>query len=475
MTNRRYFDVALGAASSRVVTVLDKLSVDADAAYSLRKLRKAYTGSAIRVRRSSDNAELDIGFTNSGNLNTAALLAHCGASDGLVTTWYNQGYWAYQTRRNILTYSEDLSNAIWVKLNATITSNDVVAPSGKTTADRINSNTTSARHTATQAAGAGVASAVYTTSAYIKAGTNRYVILGEAGDAVWRLITIDTNDFTISGTSGVTSSAVTSVGNGWYRCSCTFTRTNVGTVNSFIGFSNSATNSSPPLFVGSTADDFYVWGLQTELGALTAYQPMLTGSAIDATQTNTANQPKIVSSGVVNVKNARSSLSFNGATNYLSNPLTSLGSVYSISAISSITSGTGVIVSGRGATANPLNPRLDYASAVAARFFIRDNAGTNSILSQNPVVTGAIASIIGIRDTDNASLTVNGSVISASSSPGAIGALTTTTGTGIGADVAPSAAVFLTGNISEICLHTSALGTTDRQTLENDQMQYYGI
>lgn len=59
------------------------------AAYSTRLLRTAYAGSAIRVRRSSDNVEADIGFT-SGNLNTAALLAHCGANSGFVVTWYDQ-------------------------------------------------------------------------------------------------------------------------------------------------------------------------------------------------------------------------------------------------------------------------------------------------------------------------------------------------------------------------------------------------
>jgi hypothetical protein len=42
--------------------VLDQVSAASAAAYSLRKLRAAYTGSAIRVRRSSDNAETDIGF-----------------------------------------------------------------------------------------------------------------------------------------------------------------------------------------------------------------------------------------------------------------------------------------------------------------------------------------------------------------------------------------------------------------------------
>jgi hypothetical protein len=61
----------------------------AAAAYSLRKLRTAYSGNAIRVRRSSDNAELNIGFVNNV-LDTASLLTFCGAGSGFVTTWYDQ-------------------------------------------------------------------------------------------------------------------------------------------------------------------------------------------------------------------------------------------------------------------------------------------------------------------------------------------------------------------------------------------------
>ena len=59
------------------------------AAYSLRKLNTAYTGSVIRVRRSSDNTETDIGFV-SNVLDTASLLTFCGAGSGFVTTWYDQ-------------------------------------------------------------------------------------------------------------------------------------------------------------------------------------------------------------------------------------------------------------------------------------------------------------------------------------------------------------------------------------------------
>jgi SPP1 family predicted phage head-tail adaptor len=78
-------DLTVNAAAS----LLLDLYPDAAAAYSLRKLRTAYTGSAVRVRRSSDNTEQDIGFV-SGQLDTVSLLAFCGSGNGFVTTWYDQ-------------------------------------------------------------------------------------------------------------------------------------------------------------------------------------------------------------------------------------------------------------------------------------------------------------------------------------------------------------------------------------------------
>jgi hypothetical protein len=62
---------------------------NAAVAYSLRKLRTAYTGNCIRVRRSSDNAEQDIAFVGN-DLDTASLLTFCGAGNGFVAEWYDQ-------------------------------------------------------------------------------------------------------------------------------------------------------------------------------------------------------------------------------------------------------------------------------------------------------------------------------------------------------------------------------------------------
>ena len=56
---------------------------------SLDKLDKNYTGSAIKVRRSSDNNELDIGFVD-GVLDTASLLTFVGAGDAFVAIIYDQ-------------------------------------------------------------------------------------------------------------------------------------------------------------------------------------------------------------------------------------------------------------------------------------------------------------------------------------------------------------------------------------------------
>jgi hemin uptake protein HemP len=59
-------------------------------AYSVRLLRGGYTGSAIRVRRSSDNTEQNIGFDINGNIDESALTTFVGSGNGFVTTWYDQ-------------------------------------------------------------------------------------------------------------------------------------------------------------------------------------------------------------------------------------------------------------------------------------------------------------------------------------------------------------------------------------------------
>ena len=91
-TNEVGSDTANSASTTQVAAAYDYLLDDyggATAAYSLRLLRSTYSGSAIRVRRSDDNEEQDIGFRNN-ELDTSTLETFSLGSDCFVTTWYDQ-------------------------------------------------------------------------------------------------------------------------------------------------------------------------------------------------------------------------------------------------------------------------------------------------------------------------------------------------------------------------------------------------
>lgn len=70
--------------------LLDGLADEAAVAFSLRKVRRETGNRCIRVRRSSDNTEQDIGFDVNNNIDQSALTTFCGAGDGFVATWYDQ-------------------------------------------------------------------------------------------------------------------------------------------------------------------------------------------------------------------------------------------------------------------------------------------------------------------------------------------------------------------------------------------------
>jgi len=74
--------------TNNVAAILNNVT-DAAAAYSVRQIKSDYTGYCMKVRRSSDDTELDIGFLNRA-LDTVSLLAFVGAGDGFVSTLYDQ-------------------------------------------------------------------------------------------------------------------------------------------------------------------------------------------------------------------------------------------------------------------------------------------------------------------------------------------------------------------------------------------------
>lgn len=59
-------------------------------AHSLRRLSSLYLGDAIRIRRSSDNTEANIGFNPDGTLNSGAMSSFVGSDSAFCTTLFDQ-------------------------------------------------------------------------------------------------------------------------------------------------------------------------------------------------------------------------------------------------------------------------------------------------------------------------------------------------------------------------------------------------
>jgi len=109
---------------------LDQYGEDCQAAYSVRKLRTAYAGSAFRVRRDSDDTEQDIGFDTDGNLDESALTTFVGANNGFIVTWYDQ-----------TTNGNNATNASSNRQMRVVTSGTVEKIGTKVAPDAVNSRT----------------------------------------------------------------------------------------------------------------------------------------------------------------------------------------------------------------------------------------------------------------------------------------------------------------------------------------------
>ena len=91
--------------------ILDTYTGAAVAYSAARRLSSSYTGALIRVRRSSDNTEQDIGYDGGNILDTSALSAFVGVNSAYVTTLYDQSGNAKNAVQSTATYQPRIVNA----------------------------------------------------------------------------------------------------------------------------------------------------------------------------------------------------------------------------------------------------------------------------------------------------------------------------------------------------------------------------
>jgi hypothetical protein len=168
---------------------------------------------------------------------------------------------------NLLDYSEDFSNGVWVKTNTTVSTNTTTAPNGTTTADSLLETTANVTHQLWERP-LMVAGQTFTQSCYIKTnGRNRVQLQIFDSSTLYVGALFDVVSGTIIATNG--TSSIESVGNGWYRCIvsgvCPTSTTGYCVIN--LATDSYTEASAQDSYTGDASKGVFIWGAQLNIGA----------------------------------------------------------------------------------------------------------------------------------------------------------------------------------------------------------------
>jgi hypothetical protein len=198
------------------------------------------------------------------------------------------------TGENLLLQSQALATSPWTPNGITATNNSATAPDNTSTASLITATAgTSAHYDFSGGTPAYNQNITYTVSFYAKSGTTRYVQFGIGGTGSI-YANFDITSGTVGTTAGLTSSSITFVGNGWYRCVCVFSYASTGTTGVAIAIQSSSSDTRLQSWTAAGTETVYIWGVQAEIGfTANAYVP--------TTSTAVYGTPSLSFSGVAGV------------------------------------------------------------------------------------------------------------------------------------------------------------------------------
>jgi hypothetical protein len=170
-----------------------------------------------------------------------------------------------RARYNLLTYSEQFNNAAWTKTAISAANTSATTdPIGGTTADTLVPTTANTAHFASVSVLSVGTNASATFSVYAKANGYNFVRVqlstGSANPLVYFNVNTGVVGAIANNSGTVTATSITSVGNGWYRCTVTALPDSGVSFTSAIVLVTNADNT--PSFAGDGTSGVYVWGAQ---------------------------------------------------------------------------------------------------------------------------------------------------------------------------------------------------------------------
>ena len=236
-------------------------------------------------------ASLDprVTFTRAGNtatvVNSSGYVVPINADlprfDFNPTTLACNGLLIEESRTNLMTYSSDFADVSWIPLRASVTSNATTAPDNTLTADKLVEDTTAVNsHLLYKGP---FILGTYTYTVFAKAGERSTLQIQQESGGNSRFLLTGNGTATALGANTV---SITPFGNGWYRCTTTFTATGTFFIYSLLNDGTSI------FYTGDGTSGLFLWGAQVELASFpTSYIPtvasQVTRTADVATMTGT--------------------------------------------------------------------------------------------------------------------------------------------------------------------------------------------
>ena len=159
--------------------------------------------------------------------------------------------------KNLLGYSQNFENAAWAKSNSSIDVTPVMGPLGFLGAEKLVEDTATNTHLIQQTP-TYQADTIYTHSVYAKAGERSFLQIRTTSTSTFSA-SFDLVNGTYSQLAANTTASITSVGNGWFRCSITFTALASAASATRLGVMLNDTTQS---YTGDGTSGIYIFGAQ---------------------------------------------------------------------------------------------------------------------------------------------------------------------------------------------------------------------